>query len=244
MFAFEETRRTEKEMNGYDYVRALLYAYPKMEMLAEAVRTGARVRAGLSFRAPRDTLSVMESIAADMQYADRLLVWKEQLERVLRLLGEEELFLLEYKYFRRRRKLIVMEEAAFPLSERSYFRRQRELLEKLSVELNKRGYGREEFFCDFEGFSPLMRICSALGQGLERRLVERRNGGRMRFKDDQNSSASGGEGERFPRRMKNAMAATAAMPTESAAICQPEGLSDSAGSGVGVSSAGPEVSVR
>lgn len=231
-------------MNKFDHVEALLFLYPRAEMLAEAVREGARVRAALSYRSPRDTLSVMESIARDMQYAEHILRWKRAIDASLRPLSASERFLLEYKYFRRRRKLIGMEETAFPLSERSYFRRQRELLEKLSVELNKRGYGREEFFCDFEGFSPLMRICSALGQGLERRLVERRNGGRMRFKDDQNSSASGGEGERFPRRMKNAMAATAAMPTESAAICQPEGLSDSAGSGAGVSSAGPEVSVR
>ena len=54
-------------MNGYDHVRALLYAYPMAERLAEAVKEGARVRACLSFRSPRNTLSVMESIAADVE---------------------------------------------------------------------------------------------------------------------------------------------------------------------------------
>ena len=230
-------------MNGYDYVRALLYAYPKMEMLAEAVRTGARVRAGLSFRAPRDTLSVMESIAADMQYADRLLVWKEQLERVLRLLGEEELFLLEYKYFRRRRQLQELgSEAVFACSKRSYFRKQNALLIKFSALLEARGCTEQAFFSDFEGFSPVMRILSALRSGRGRQLLERREACGLRF-GVQNSSASAAEGALRPRSTKKAMAATARMPKISAAISMPESAEELSSS-TGSSSAGAETSVR
>ena len=150
-------------MNGNEYVRALLYAYPKMKMLADAVREGARVRAVLSFRFPRDTLSRMEGIAADMEYAERLLVWKGELDHILSGCDEDELFLLEYKYFRRRRVLDSMnKDGALSCSERSYFRHQNAVLEKVAGALIRRGCTKEAFYSDFEGFSPVMRIVSAL----------------------------------------------------------------------------------
>ena len=140
-------------MNGYDHVRALLYAYPMAERLAEAVKEGARVRACLSFRSPRNTLSVMESIAADVEYAECLLEWKSRLDRVLSHCSDEELFLLEYKYFRRRKQLKAWEErVALSCSERSYFRKQKEVLERVSRRLVRRGGTREAFLKDFEGF--------------------------------------------------------------------------------------------
>lgn len=230
-------------MNGYDHVRALLYAYPMAEMLARAVRDGAKVRAALSFRNQRGTLSVMESIAADMEYADRLLHWKEQLERAISYCGEEERFLLEYKYFRRGKHLSAEGAGVLACSERSYFRKQRELLEKLARRLARRGCTREAFYADFEGFSPLMRIVSALENGWERRLVQRRKGRGVSFRDGQNSSPSEGTGDLLPRRTKKAIAATAKMPSVSAAICQPVSPEGSA-SGEGPSGAGATVSSK
>ena len=232
-------------MNEYNYVRALLYAYPRAEMLAEAVREGARVRAGLSYRSPRDTLSLMESIAADMEYAERLLFWKAQLERALSYCDERERFLLEYKYFRRTGGQGGGSGGQpFGCSERSYFRKQNALLKKIALNLCCRGCSKETFYADFEGFSPLMRILSALESGMERRLTDRRRERGVYFSGRQNSPSEGA-GDLLPRRTKKAMAATAAPPRTSAAICQPESAAEGAGSEAGGSSgAGPAVSVR
>ena len=128
-------------------------------------------------------------------------------------------------------------------SERSYFRKQRELLEKLARRLARRGCTREAFYADFEGFSPLMRIVSALENGWERRLVQRRKGRGVSFRDGQNSSPSEGTGDLLPRRTKKAIAATAKMPSVSAAICQPVSPEGSA-SGEGSSGAGATVSSK
>ena len=232
-------------MNGNEYVRALLYAYPKMKMLADAVREGARVRAVLSFRFPRDTLSRMEGIAADMEYAERLLVWKGELDHILSGCDEVELFLLEYKYFRRRRVLDSMnKDGALSCSERSYFRHQNAVLEKVAGALIRRGCTKEAFYSDFEGFSPVMRIVSALEKGWERKVVARRKDCGLSFAEDQKSSVSAGAGAFLPRRTKNAIAATASMPATSAAISIPESEASGSGAGAGVSSAGPAVSVR
>lgn len=231
-------------MNGYDHVRALLYAYPMAERLAEAVKEGARVRACLSFRSPRNTLSVMESIAADVEYAECLLEWKSRLDRVLSHCSDEELFLLEYKYFRRRKQLKAWEErVALSCSERSYFRKQKEVLERVSRRLARRGGTREAFLKDFEGFSPLMRILSALESGAERRLVEQRRGGNL-LKDQNSSPSAAAEGALRPRSTKKAMAATARMPKISAAISMPESAEEAVSSSAGSSSAGAETSVR
>lgn len=217
----------------FDYVRVLLYAYPQAEKLAEAVRVGAKVRASLSFKYPQDTLSIMESIASDMAYAERIGYWKEQLERALSYFGEEELFLLEYKYFRRRSRL---GGRTVTCSERSYFRKQNQLLTRLSLRLRRRGCTEEAFMRDFEGFSPYMTILRALANGWERKLVRKRTEGAL-FGGQ--SSLSEGEG-RLPRSTKKAMAQTARMPVMSAAM--PTGESVEAGSISGSSGAGATVS--
>lgn len=149
-------------MNGYDHVRALLYAYPMAEMLARAVRDGAKVRAALSFRNQRDTLSVMESIAADMEYADRLLHWKEQLERAISYCGEEERFLLEYKYFRRGKHLDGEQYATSIYS----FTKQREF----PVIVGKRFLGPkdrvlilDDFLANGKALEGLLEICELAG---------------------------------------------------------------------------------
>ena len=231
-------------MNKFDHVEALLFLYPRAEMLAEAVREGARVRAALSYRSPRDTLSVVESIARGMQYAEHILRWKGAIDASLRPLSANERFLLEYKYFRRRRQLQELGcEAVFACSKRSYFRKQNALLIKFSALLEARGCTEQAFFSDFEGFSPVMRILSALRSGRGRQLLERREACGLRF-GVQNSSASAAEGALRPRSTKKAMAATARMPKISAAISMPESAEEVASSSTGGSSAGPETSVR
>lgn len=101
---------------------------------------------------------------------------------------------------------------------------------------------REAFLKDFEGFSPLMRILSALESGAERRLVEQRRGGNL-LKDQNSSPSAAAEGALRPRSTKKAMAATARMPKISAAISIPESAEELSSS-TGSSSAGAETSVR
>lgn len=228
----------------YDYLKVLLYGYPKMEALADSVKEGARVRARLSFRNYGDVLALAESIAEEMVVCERLQAWKQALESCLSAASDEQLFLLEYKYFRRKRMLkgkFCNREVNY--SERSYFRKQNELLHSIAAHLAIAGYTEKLFFDDFGTFAPFMRVYAALTAGRERKIMEKRKNRSVTFR--QNSAGSGGAGTRLPRNTMNATARTANATAQMSVICRAESGCAVTGSSVGgVGCGGVDVSVR
>lgn len=232
-------------MENYDYVKVLLYGYSKLDMLADAVEDGARVQAALSFRTYHNTLELAQKISLDVLHGEKLRFWKRELSDLLAELSEEELFLLEYKYFRRKRQLATrFADWEMTYSERSYFRKQNVLLQRVACKLSARGLSEERFFDDFGEFSPFMRVYSALKEGWERKIVARRKVRKLSF--SQNSAGSGGAGARLPRSTNTAIASTANTIAQITVICNAE--SDSAGGvsscGGGVPSDGADVFVK
>lgn len=160
---------------AFEYAKAVLYAYPHLAALAEAVGQSAENQAMLSFRSMESTLALAEKIADTLAVKSRLLRLKEAADRAVEACTEEEKFLLEYKYFRRRRELngrfAGMEVSC---SERHYFRRQAALLKKIVSELGKAGWTECAFMAAFHSFSPFMRVLRALGEGCEGKVVAHR----------------------------------------------------------------------
>lgn len=228
----------------YDYLKVLLYGYSKMDMLAESVEEGARVSAKLSFRNYGNVLTLAEKIATEMFVSERLQAWKHALDECLCQADQEELFLLEYKYFRRKKVLANhFSDWVADYSERSYFRKQNDLLRRLASKLAAHGYTEEAFFNDFAKFMPFMRVYAALKSGWERKLVARRKTRDLNFR--QNSVDSTGTEECFPRRTKRAIASTVNPTAQITMICK----ADSGCSGVGseiesVGSDGAEASIK
>lgn len=173
-------------MSGYEEVKTMLYAYPKLEMLAEAAEAAAEVKALLSFRAREDALGSAERVAEEILSGKRLRLLKNALDGVLEGLGGEELFLLEYKYFRRKDRLQECTEA-LSCSERSYFRKQNALLAKVAAELVRRGWTKARFFALFGGYPPFMRVYRALRAGRERAVVFKRVRKGIAFQNSGNS---------------------------------------------------------
>ena len=62
---------------GYEYIKVLLYAYPKLKELAEAIAAGAEIKALLSFRSAADTQKLAETIAEEIARSEQLLELKE-----------------------------------------------------------------------------------------------------------------------------------------------------------------------
>ncbi len=176
-------------MERYTYVKVLLYAYPKLDALAEAVAGGAEVKALLSFRMPADACRLAEKIAEEVVSAKRLSCLKSELEELWEGFSEEELFLLEYKYFRRKGELSGrFAGRTLPFSERSYFRMQNALLQKVAARLIARGWTERRFFAEFGGFAPFVRVYRALKEGRERAVVFKRRRRELVF--GQNSETS------------------------------------------------------
>ncbi len=94
---------------------------------------------------------------------------KKTLDGVLQRLTEEERFLLELRYFRRRSRLkgYCQNYAEAFGSVRNYYRRQEKLLAKFGAYLGGAGLTEEKFFREYSRFDGLMSICRWIGAGKE-----------------------------------------------------------------------------
>ena len=171
-----------------DLTKAILYVYPTMKRLAEAARVGARNKALLSYRSRAGAMQDLEAVAEDMLLADRLEELKAEIDALLLKLNEEELLLLEYRYFRRK-KMLAQFKTCIECSERSYFRKQERLLKKLASRLLARGIDEQYFQTAFQGCSCLMKVYRAIANGGELKIYARRERRMIEF---HGSSFSGG----------------------------------------------------
>ena len=171
-----------------EYVKAILYVYPMMEALADAARGAAKNKALLSYRSGYDALHDLEAVAEEILLGDRLDGLKTVLDCILAGLSKEERFLLEYRYFRRKRELKKFGEELV-CSERSYFRKQNRLLMKIASRLAAKGVTVSYFLKAFANSVCLMKVYGAIGNGKELKVCARREKRTLRF---QGSKFSGG----------------------------------------------------
>lgn len=229
-----------------NYVKVLLYAYPKMEELADAISAGAEIKAALSFRALGDTLSVAEAVAGEVLRAAGLREVYAEIGEVLSRCSEEELYLLEYKYFRRKTVLVSrFKRAVLSCSERSYYRRQSVLLKKIAALFLARGMTEDWFFKEFSEFPSFMRVYRVIAEGKEKSIVARRRKRAMAcVQKSENSSCAEEGGFLFPSSTKTAIAATETHNAQRKNICKPESPSFFSSDGPSGSSAGAEAAAR
>lgn len=211
-------------MGDYNYVKVILYAYPKLDMLAEAVSSGAEIKARLSFRT-ENTFACAEEIANRILEGRKLRELRVLMDEILSVLGEEELYLLEYKYFRRKSVLVGrFGETKFGGSEREYYRTQNELLKKVAFLLLVRGMTEERYFEEYAKIRPFPRVLRAVREGRERKIVSKRQASGVRFTQNSDSRT----GAFLPRSTKKAIAETAAAVRQISTICKAEGAEDEA----------------
>ena len=229
-------------MKEYLYVKLLLYAYPKLELLEESAESSAEIKAALSFRTQCDAFTAAVKVADEILMAQKLRALREALDGVVSECTEGERFLLEYRYFRRKAELLgrFAEERPVCCTRRTYFRLQSYLLSKVAALLARRGYTRERIIADFGGYPPFRRVYRALKEGRERAVVFKRK--RQGLDLCQNSSAEAARGF-LPRRTSATTARIASAAAQIATICTAEGAEETSAGG-GSSEAPPEVCVR
>ncbi len=198
-------------------VKTLLYAYPRLGDLAEAAEVAGENKAYLSFRTHRSAFDDCLSVAEEFSLSDRLFRLRRQLTHVVESLTREEQYLLEYKYFRRRKILASLSDMVPTYSVRTYFRKQNELLRKVRSRLMFLGWSDEIFEREFGNFPPFIKLRNRLKEEGERGAAFRRGECPLR----QNSVLSSPEGEArlLPRRMNTAAATAATQTTQMTAIC-------------------------
>lgn len=220
----------------YEYAKVILYAYPKLDAIADAVEQSAKNKAALSYRAPADTLTVAEKIAEEMALAGRIRALSRLVTEMLGGFGEEERFLLEYKYFRRR-DILQKRVGVLSCSERSYYRRQEEILKRICLYFAAKGICADTFIGLYGDFPCFKKLHRALCAGRERTIAKKRGESGIAFQKSLRSSAVCPVF--FPRATKTATATAAAEATQMTTICTAEipPVSSSAVTGGGSGSA-------
>ncbi len=227
-------------MGDYDYVKVLLYAYPKLNMLADAFSAGAEIKALLSFRCDQ-TLDCAEKISERIISGEKLRELDRAMEEMLSFLNEEELYLLEYKYFRRKSELKGrFAQTSFRNSEREYYRRQNALLKKVAFLLRSRGITEEVYLKEYHPIPPFPRVFRAVKEGRERIVTQKRA---KRMLNLQNSASCGTDAF-FPCSTKNPIAPTAATVRQMMTICKADGEFFSGGSSAGGSTGSTTPTLR
>ncbi len=217
---------------SFSYGKVLLYAYPKLEKFAEASEAAVENKAMLSFLRRGSTVSLAEEMIEEIALSRILRTLKDEMDELLPCFSREELFLLEYKYFRRKARIEEFADARFQGSERSYFRRQNALLKKVNELFLRKGWTEEWFLEQFSDYAPFMRALKAVKAGKDRTAGRR----------TQNSfSSRKSSGCFLPRTTNSTTASTPIHRATRKKICTPSSGSFSV---TGGSSTFPEASVK
>lgn len=158
------------------YVKAVLYAYPRLKDMEEDYGEHIRNVACMSYGSRVGAERVATYLAEEVIRKGLLGELRRISERTIGALSETERCLLEVRYFRRRRKLKEYalsfgEKGGF--SERSYFRRQRQVLKKVGELFQRYGLTEERFFEDFVQFEYLKTAYRYILDGKEKNAAGR-----------------------------------------------------------------------
>lgn len=167
MFIFpkksDRKREEEKEMFGYE--KTALYLYPRAEYLKEMYRGIAKAKIDTSYK-NYDTEKLTEEVVNCLLQERAIEKWRDRTEHILKDFSEEEMCLLEYKYFRRKKMLCgKYREYRFPFSYTSFFRRIRAVTKKFSFRLRGKGFSEKDFLEDFSGSDLIMRVYAKAESG-------------------------------------------------------------------------------
>lgn len=168
-----ETTRAEENGEKGAYEKTLLYLYPHMEKMSEALDTSLRTQALLSYRRRESAEALVERLLQSDFQSSFLLRTRERLEDIFSGFTREEMFVLEYRYFRRRKFLREYEEAPVEMSVRTFYRRQHSILKKFSAALKLRGMDEKWFAENFSEMDWAMKVYKKVCAGRDSYLLGR-----------------------------------------------------------------------
>ena len=175
-----------------DYVKAVLYIYPRLGRLAEEywehILTSA-VRSHLR----SETEKAAEYLAEEIFKKEAIERLKARVDGILAKLSEEEKFLLELRYFGRKKNVEAFGRQKSG-SERSYYRRQEKLLSKVEGLFAAAGLTEGEFFREYGRFGWITAICRRIGSKekpgrLEKKWLSEVREGRNEGRNEKESGA-------------------------------------------------------
>lgn len=124
------------------YAKSVLYAYPNLEAIALQIDELVEKKALGSMTDFSPALEQYQSIINLTEQKTVLFELEILTEKILKKFTEEENDLLDYKYFRKKKK---EDFANFDTSSRAYFRKQIKVAEKFAEQLERAGFNDKAF---------------------------------------------------------------------------------------------------
>ena len=170
-----------------NYVKAIMYAYPRMEALEKEYAEHIENKALLSFKGRERTESLLEYLAGQILQKEKLSALKEIVDKVWAQLSDVEKTLVAIRYFGKQTKIKrfpFKDEKAFEnaeamkfrlkgalSSERNYFRRQARLVKRLAILFRFYGLTEEVFLKEYAEIETVKRIFELVNEGKDKRLT-------------------------------------------------------------------------
>ena len=146
----ESGMSTSKErMEEIVYAKTLLYLYPHLSKIAQAMEESMCVQARLSYRTSVGVEKLAERLLDEGEKITLLLRCERNIGLILEKFTQEELFVLECGFFRRKRYLQAHIGRVSIGSCRTFFRRQNRVTEKFLGELKMRKMDKPWFEKNF-----------------------------------------------------------------------------------------------
>lgn len=184
---FLERKRKKSERRGQEvkaYQKVLLLVWPKLEKLTQNIGQYAQAKAYASFSGKETAEKCVEKILDYLYIRDCFTVLQAKMEEVLEQLNREEKYLLEYKYFRRKK---VLERDFGDIScdycERTYYRRQKRLGERLNHLFLRSGMDENWFMQTFASVPYMTGLLERVRRSGELSVVDKRTRGELHVSD-------------------------------------------------------------
>lgn len=166
------------------YQKVLLLVWPKLGRLTENIGQYAQAKAYASFSGRETAERCAQKILDYLYIRDCFAELQSRMKEILDKLSKEEKYLLEYKYFRRK-KVLESEYADIrcDFCERTYYRRQKKLGEKLNNLFLRGGMDEAWFIKTFASVPYMAGLLERVRKSGELSVVDKRTRGELHVSD-------------------------------------------------------------
>lgn len=146
-----------------------------MDGIVESIAHSVYNRAVMSINYHKSSYDEYFIIMERILLKDKLLLIKSKMDFIVNKLTFNERYLLEYKYFRRKKILsTIYGSCKLDYSERTYFRKQNELLSKLKSLFDIHGLTFSYIITNLSDCDFFIRMYNKIVSGNERAIVSKR----------------------------------------------------------------------
>lgn len=143
----------------YEYEKTMLYVYPNARVLKALYAELADGKIKRSALNDGNTEKLVKEIMTCIEIQKAISRLVERVECILRYFTEEEKFIMEYRFFRRKKYLDEKYGEYKPNFSRSgFYRKIDEILKKFSAVLRDQGYTEKNFKEDFSESDLIMKV--------------------------------------------------------------------------------------